>query len=71
MTATDPLAFLDALIAQHESLSADAYHAQQLPKAKAVRSLVGELIASARYAVNVDRITDSLRDAVANVELSR
>lgn len=40
----DVLAYHDALIASHRALSADAYHAQELPKAEAVRNAVAELI---------------------------
>lgn len=40
----DVLAYLDARIATHKALSADAYHAQEVPKAEAVRAAVAELI---------------------------
>lgn len=44
----DVLAYHDALIASHKALSADAYHAEQLLKAEAVRAAVAELIENRR-----------------------
>ena len=42
----DVLDYLDALIASHRALSADAFHAQELPKAVAAYDAVAELIES-------------------------
>ena len=50
MSTVDVLAYLDALVAQHAALSADAYHAQELPKAEAARAAVAELIEAANSA---------------------
>jgi len=47
MSGVDVLAFLDELVAQHEALSADAFHAQELPKAVAVRAAVVALVEAA------------------------
>lgn len=55
------LAWLGDRVAAHEALSeSDAYHAQELPRAQAVRAAVAELIEADR---EVDAIEDEVRRA--------
>lgn len=44
MGQVDVLAYLDAQIASHQALSADAYHQQELPKAQEVRAAVADAL---------------------------
>lgn len=58
----DVLAYLDAQIASHKSLSSDAFHVQELPKVEAIRAAVAELIEAASIVSNFDGLhTKNLR----------